>query len=339
MTAPDYAEQYVELVRERIAADDDVLAAARRRRDRVRRVAERFTGALRSYNSGSLAHGTVNDPVKDADCGIVLDRRSWPELGPDGDGAGPCDVVKQVAEFVVDKLHEEWPDVSFTISKRAIVFDFAQPIGGQDPSVDLIVGLTRKDAEGLWIPNTHADRWDASHPERHTELLAADPSDLRIFRARIIRLAKAAIHNDGDGAVLISFNVEALALDLVTEVVGIAEGLAAFMASAADEISADLTPDPADVSPPIKLPEGITQDAAARRLGYFATHLATAVANRNDRDVVLRSLGAVFGPQLTEATKDEKDDLASALLRGSGGAAVTAAFGRPQQKTTSSYGA
>jgi hypothetical protein len=49
--------------------------------------------------------------------------------------------------------------------------------------------------------------------------------------------------------------------------------------------------------------------------------------------------GAVFGPQLTEATKDEKNDLASALLRGSGGAAVTAAFGRPQQKTTSSYGA
>jgi hypothetical protein len=338
-TAPDYAEQYIELVRGRIAADDDVLAAARRRRDRVRRLAERFAGALRSYNSGSLAHGTVNDPVRDADCGIVLDRRSWPELGPDGDGAGPRDVVAQVAEFVLEKLREEWPAATCKISKRAIVFDFHEPIDDQDPSVDLIVGLTRENDKGLWIPNTETDDWDASDPEKHTKLLAADPADLRVFRARIIRLAKTAVHNDGDNAVLISFNVEALALDLAIEVCGIADGLAAFLASAAADIAANLTPDPANVSPPIKLPHGVTQDIAARRLGYFGAHVATAVTNRHDRELVLRSLGAVFGPQLAEATSSEKDALASALLFGSGGVGVTAAFGRPQKKTTSSFGA
>ena len=43
-------------------------------------------GALRWFRSGSVAHGTVNKPVTDADCGLVLDRRNerYATLGPDG---------------------------------------------------------------------------------------------------------------------------------------------------------------------------------------------------------------------------------------------------------------
>lgn len=88
----DYGEYYVERVRHQIQADDRVLREARRRRDRVRALAERYLGALRSFPSGSLAHGTVRKPVKDADSGVVLDRRTWPQLGPDGSGAGPCQI-------------------------------------------------------------------------------------------------------------------------------------------------------------------------------------------------------------------------------------------------------
>ena len=36
----------------------------------------------------------------DADCGIVLDRRTWKSLGPDGDNIGPNDVVEDVRQFV-----------------------------------------------------------------------------------------------------------------------------------------------------------------------------------------------------------------------------------------------
>src|SRR5258708_21337652 len=108
------------------------------------------------------------------------------------------------------------------ITKRAVLFKFHEPPGDHDPqeapSVDLVIGLTRKDAEGLWIPNTTHDRWDASHPQRHTELLTAPPKDLRVFRARVIRLVKALVANDGDDAVVISFNVEALAYYFVTEI-------------------------------------------------------------------------------------------------------------------------
>src|SRR5438067_687112 len=85
----DYGEYHVERVRQQIQANDTVLREARRRRDRVRALAEQFVGALRSFPSGSLAHGTVRRPVKDADSGVVVDRRSWPQLGPDGSSVGP----------------------------------------------------------------------------------------------------------------------------------------------------------------------------------------------------------------------------------------------------------
>lgn len=75
--------------------------------------------------------------------------------------------------------------MSTQLTKRAIEVNF--PDG---PSVDLIVGLTRKDAAGLWIPNLHSSSWDASHPERHTELLTAAPKALRVTRARAIRLGE-----------------------------------------------------------------------------------------------------------------------------------------------------
>lgn len=61
----------------------------------------------------------------------------------------------------------------------------------------------------MWIPNTEADRWDPSHPEKHTELLTAEPKHLRVVRARAIRLAKAEYKRTATPP-LCSFNVEAL---------------------------------------------------------------------------------------------------------------------------------
>ncbi len=167
----DYGEYHVERVRQEIQADDKVLAEARKRRDGVCSLAERYPGALRSFPSGSVAHGTVRKPVKDADSGMVLDRRTRPELGPDAIGSGPCAIVADVAQFIHQQLIKDWPGVTCEISKRATVFEFHEPLGTEDPqedpSVDLVVGLNRADAPGLWIPNTERDGWDPSDPECH----------------------------------------------------------------------------------------------------------------------------------------------------------------------------
>ena len=93
-TTVDYAGQVLTDVRGQIAADDDVLKEAKERRNLVTKRARSFDGALKSFNSGSVAHGTVNKPVSDADAGIVLDRRTYPELGPDGDDEPPNEIVE-----------------------------------------------------------------------------------------------------------------------------------------------------------------------------------------------------------------------------------------------------
>ena len=68
--------------------------------------AQTFIGALFTYRSGSLAHGTANcsvhhrDQGLDADCGVVLDRRVHTLFGPDGIGLGPNSTVNEMVEHL-----------------------------------------------------------------------------------------------------------------------------------------------------------------------------------------------------------------------------------------------
>lgn len=74
-------EEVLDGIRIDISADDADLREARKRRDLVLSAAASFAGMLRTFKSGSLAHGDVNNPVDDADGGVVGDRRSHPDLG------------------------------------------------------------------------------------------------------------------------------------------------------------------------------------------------------------------------------------------------------------------
>ena len=172
-----YTQQMLDDVREQLAPDDAVLKEARARRDLARAAGESFHGTNRSFSSGSLAHGTANCPVHqrdkglDADCGVVLDRRSHPTLGPDSqEQDGPTSIVEQMRDHLRLKIAARYPGASFEINRRAILVRFAAPLPtGEDPTVDLVVGLERRNAPGPWIPNTEAERWDAS-------ILSATPS-------------------------------------------------------------------------------------------------------------------------------------------------------------------
>jgi hypothetical protein len=167
----------------------------------------------------------------------VLDRRSWTDLGPDSDaGHGPEDVMRQMGEFVCRELREQYSKITFELTKRAILFSFAEAIDDGDPTVDLVICLTRREQPGYWIPNRDRGRWDASDPEKHTALMTAPPKDLRVHRARVIRLAKAAIKNDEDRAVVCSWNISALALKHVTTTGKLSESLAVFFAEMAASI-------------------------------------------------------------------------------------------------------
>jgi hypothetical protein len=285
-------------IRGQLAPDDAVLKEARQRRDTVRQAAASFRGAQRTFPSGSLAHGTANCPIHerdkglDADAGVVLNRAFYPNLGPDSAaGEGPNDIVTAVRDHVGPRVRITYPKARLTITKRAIYVVVGEPLpGGEDPTVDLVVGLERRDADGLWIPNMEQRRWDPSDPEEHTELLTADPKSLRVTRARAIRLAKAENKRSGEPP-LCSFNLEAFGLMFVERGMGQAEALLAMWDHGASDLSRRLTPDPAGVSAPIKVTD---RDRAVERLREAARTMERALSHDDDPEWVRAQLQTLW---------------------------------------------
>jgi len=298
-------------IQKEIAPSDETLEAVRNRRDEVLSITGRYVGALRTYTAGSIAHRTANDDT-DADCGVVLDRRSYHKLGPDGDGGTPNDIVEDVRSYIRDRLKDRHPDIAFRLTKRAIKVTFNEPLpDGSDPSVDLIVALTRA-AGALWIPNLEQKRWDASDPECHTRLLTAEPAGLRRMRAKVIRLAKAWNKQYSQPG-LCSFNIEALALEAIKEEVGVADGLTAFFNYSASDLSKRQTPDPAGVSAPIKT--AIERETAANRLGKAAETLETALNSDNENDA-RDDLASVYWVYVTPSPGSSSKAAFAKALRG-----------------------
>jgi hypothetical protein len=336
---PDHAESVVEEVRQKIAAEPPVLKATRERRNDVLAAAMRFTGALDTFPSGSLAHGTVNNPVSDGDGGVVLNRRTWPDLGPDGNHIGPEQVMRQMGAYILVALRPKYPNITCKLIKRALVFEFHEPMDDEDPSVDLVICLTRRDKPGFWIPNRDKGGWDASHPQKHTQLMTADPKGLRVFRARIIRLVKAAVKND-DRPVVCPWNISALALQHIVTITSLSEGVAFLLHRMALDLAQGDTPDPARVSAPIKLPDGVSRSTAIGRLSEFASFVDEAIEHYDDEERVLRALVQVWPDQLGARTAEAgKRRLADAFRSvGATSPVVADHFGHQAHKKVRSYG-
>ena len=331
---------YLNDVHAELAPSDDTLSTARSRRDEVLAKARSYSGVLRTYISGSIAHRTANQDT-DADCGVVLDRRSYPSLGPDGEGEAPNKIVEDVREFLREHLKEDHPDIRFRVTKRAIQVSFNEPLDdGTDPSVDLIVALTRKNGQGLWIPNNETKNWDASDPEYHTKVLTDDPADLRRVRAKVIRLAKGwntQLTQPG----LCSFNIEALALSCITEEHGVPDGLGEFFRYAASDLKKRLTPDPAGVSKPIKLL--MDRDVVVGRLERAAKKMRDALDNDDDKERVQEAMAGLYPNYISPPSGgNAKEAIASALRRASPALGVSGGAlsfgGGPSLKPTRSYG-
>ena len=278
-------------VRKQIDASDAPLGEARDRLTLVRDIAGDFTGALRTYSSGSIAQHTMNHPVTDGDGGVVLDRRSYPELGPDGGGEAPGEVTEKLCGLLGPAVRENYPDARCGTSKRGPKIHFDAPVENQDPTVDLVVALTRRDGPGLWIPNLEKNTWEASDPEAHVELLNGGPIAVRRTRRQVIRLGKAWNRQFSEPA-FCSFHLSVLALESVQGGLGLPAALGQFFAGAAASLRKGNTADPAGVSPPIKLRAG--RDVAIDRLQKAADAVGYALEHDDDLPVVQASLAKVF---------------------------------------------
>lgn len=304
----------LEDVEKKTNADDGDLGEARHRRRETLQICRGFPGVRGTYGSGSVAMGVVTHQVDDADGGMILDRRSYPELGPDGSGETPGDVVAALHAFVGPRVREIWPKATVHDMKRGITVRMHAPRwSGADPYVDVVLAMNRKDAPGLWIPNLDVERWDASHPQRHVELMTSGTRALRRTRARVVRLAKVWNKQFAEPA-LNSFNIVALSLEAIETSMPIDEALLRFFEHAATSLAVRRTEDPAGVSGPVKLET--TKDNAVARLRAARDHLAAA-ADADDLDFVATELHQVFWKYLPEPlVATSKTAVASLLAEG-----------------------
>lgn len=314
-------------VRRQLAPADDVLQEARARRDLVGKAAMSFRGMQRSFTSGSLAHGTANCPIHkrdkglDADCGAVLSRVTHHQLGPDSSyRLGPSAIVEEIRQEIENQVKVQYPRATVEVTKRAIYVEFKSALAtGEDPTVDIVIALERKQAQGLWIPNTEKDDWDPSDPEEHTRLLTSDPKSLRVTRARSVRLAKATNKLD-PSATLCSFNIEALALMYVADGMSEPQALLALWSAGSEDLRRRLTPDPAGVSAPIKCADS---QAAADMLQAAADQLAAALGHDGDEHKVRKHLSDLWPDFVSASPLQESKARLAAKLQNAEGLSVT----------------
>ncbi len=345
------AETVIEEILDEIRVPKPILDEAKDRRNQVLEIADDHPAGRAPFRSGSVAHGTGNKPLEDADGGEMINRRyeEFRVYGPDGSGEGPTRFVESFRALIEREVRRTYPNATATTvgQKRSIKIEFHAPVdfdewGEVDPYVDFIVGLgIADDSTGIWIPNLETDSWDPGDPQYHTYLMTKkDPRELSIYRAKILRLAKRAVKRDaanGGVAVVCSWNRSALALEYFEEVTTLSEGLERFLAYASDQIALILTPDPSDViTDPIKLPKGVTQQQASARLA----EMAAVVRGANSQLSVAGArteLSGIFGDEIKAVSAREGRNLRNALQSGDAaavGAAVDSSF---TQKKTSSY--
>jgi hypothetical protein len=318
------ARRHIEDVQKQTNSDEVALDLARTRRTVVFDAAETFPGMAGTYASGSVAAGVVTGEVEDADGGAKADRRCFPALGPDGDGAAPQQPVEDLQAHIGPIVRDTCPDAVVRRMKRGLRVFFNDPLpDGQDPYVDLVFALTRRDAPGLWIPNMASNTWDAAHPEKHVELLTAGSKSLRRTRAQVIRLAKVW-NKQWSQPAFNSFNLCALALEVVTASAPIDDALAAFVDHAAVAVAVRRTEDPAGVSGPINLEQ--PKEIAVARLRDARDALHDALDHDDDAEHAQRAMHRLFFGYVPDAAEAiSKESLAARLRAGTPRLRTTAA--------------
>jgi hypothetical protein len=65
---------------------------------------------------------------------VILDRRGWPDLAPDGVNVGPDAVMRQMGAFILAALRPKHPKTTCTLIKRALVLEFHEPMDTRTPA-------------------------------------------------------------------------------------------------------------------------------------------------------------------------------------------------------------
>lgn len=170
---------------------------------------------------------------------------------------GPSALQHRAAE-AIRSLKTKYPNLRVEEAhRRAILVRFGGSIakGVPDFTADVIVAIENPTGAGLYIPS--GDRWDRSHPEKHTELVQrANAISAKTF-AQGTRLLKH--WNRRHEKPICSWNIKALALPLVIQPTSMTAYIRDWLDYAIDELSKGETQDPAGVAGPIRMNKSRTE--------------------------------------------------------------------------------
>jgi hypothetical protein len=180
-------------------------------------------------------------------------------------------------------LKPEFPDaaVYWQGRKRSVLVRFRQPVdpNEDDFTADVIVAIDNPDGDGLFIPNYLG--WDRSHPQKHTDLVEAANESSNSSYARVVRLLKH--WNRSNGHPLGSWNIKALALEILIRPSSLLDGVLAWFDHAVESLSAGLTKDPAQAAAkPIAVNKNMTRQQVVDQLERAFDQLRAAVQLEQD---------------------------------------------------------
>ena len=256
-------EDALNAARLRIQVTPAELTEARQRRDDLRACLAREFGG-RTYVNGSIAHGDALNPLTDVDLGVIVPNPEH-EYGPDR--RGPRALQDRAADAIRRDLKDKYPNLRVENNDdrhRSILVRFGDPVAPGEPdfTADVITAIDNPDGAGLFIPK-HAT-WDRSHPERHTDLVKTANEKSKSTFARGTRLIKH--WNRKHDKPICSWNIKALALDVINKPVSMTDYILTFLNHAIGELQDRETPDPAGVAGPIKINDGWTRTQAVAEL-------------------------------------------------------------------------
>jgi len=288
-----------------VNADPEQLTEARRRRNLVKKAFGTEADVIERFPSGSLARGTMLEPIHDVDYILVYDSAAhpdWGEPGPSSDGA---------LSYVGGRINTLLGATSGTVANEVrlaaprnhcVKCFFDDPEAELPFTVDVMPALRRPDGT-LLIPEKHSELWVPAHPEDLIARIAARHVTWNRFvpLVRVLKHWNAKVSCAG----MKSLVVEVLAYNCIPQdfVTGISEhrpeALARFFTSAVVAIDQPIC-DPAGICGEIQPDLDVATVRAKLQLASDAAYLARAAEQRGDTDAAICQWRKILGDLFPE---------------------------------------
>lgn len=250
-----------------------------------------------TFLQGSLAKRTMIRPLKDVDLVVVLDRRTYLDLGVAG-------VFELIAETLTQALIGTYPDVVVDDPKKyAIPIELALDF----PSFDVVPAFETPGDENddILIGNTETLVWERSNTREMMRVVSAANGRTEGILVHVVRMVKNSVRQHFDDGIP-GIAIEGVACRELSGHVPYAEGCTAIFRRAADEVARGRIDDPTNAE---NLIEKLADHARAWLDNKaIEAEKAWSLAEAGDHEEAWQWWYRIFGDPFPEPPSTTPDD-------------------------------